>query len=126
MKKRLRRSALLLSLLTVVAAHFALPAAADSTADSIVTLKCPNDYTVNVWKRYGSGELLFRGTGLLGNLSLGKGTNDRIGAAQVYKFKHDNYEYQVLGGRRDRQGRGSLTAYKNGRSSFSQACTREE
>lgn len=35
MKTRLRRSALLLSLLTVVSAHFTLPTAADSTADSI-------------------------------------------------------------------------------------------
>ncbi|MBD2309579.1 hypothetical protein H6G17_29535 [Chroococcidiopsis sp. FACHB-1243] len=115
-----------LSAPSVVSAHFALPAAADSTADLIVTLKCPNDYTVNVWKRYGSGKLLFRGIGLLGNLSLGKGTNDSTGAAQVYKFKHGNYEYQVLGRRRDHQAQGSLTVYKNGRSIFSQACTREE
>ncbi|WP_317111640.1 hypothetical protein [Chroococcidiopsis sp. SAG 2025] len=36
MKTRIRRSVLLLSLLTFVSAHFALPTAADSTADSIV------------------------------------------------------------------------------------------
>ena len=70
MNTQLKRSALLLGLFTVVSAHFAFPAAADSTADLILTLKCPNDYIVNVWKRYGSGELLYRGTGLLGDLSL--------------------------------------------------------
>ncbi|MDV2997746.1 MAG: hypothetical protein N4J56_007451 [Chroococcidiopsis sp. SAG 2025] len=53
MKTLLKRSALLLGLFTIVSAHFALPAAADSTADLIMTLKYPNDYTVNVWKRYG-------------------------------------------------------------------------
>ena len=125
MKTLFRRSALLLGLFTLVSAHFALPAAADSTADLILMLKCPNDYTVNVWKRYGSGELLYRGTGLLGNLSLGKGTSNSTGAAQVYRFKSGDYEYQALGGRRDHQGKGSLTVFKNGRSILSQACTRE-
>lgn len=125
MKTLLKQSVLLLSLMTAASAYLPLPATADSTAGLVVTLKCPNDYTVNVWKRYGSGELLYRGTGLLGDLSLGKGTSNSTGAAQVYKFKHNDYEYQALVGRRDHQGQGSLTVFKNGRSILSQACTRE-
>jgi hypothetical protein len=112
----LKRLALLLASATAISAHLALPASADSTADLILSLKCPSEYTVNVWRRHGSGELLYRGSGPLGQLSLGKGDKDSTGTAQVYKFKHDDYEYQAIGGTKDHQGRGTLEVSKDSRS----------
>lgn len=123
MKTLLKRFVLLLGLMTCVSANFSLPASADSTADLLLSLKCQSEYTVNVWKRHNSGELLYRGTGLLGNLSLGKGTRENTGEAQVYKFKNNDYEYQALGGTKDHQEQGTLEVYKNGRSILSQTCT---
>ena len=102
---------------------FTLPASADSTADLVLSLKCQGGYNVNIWKRYNSGELLYRSTSPQGNLSLGKGTRDDTGAAQVYKFKNGNYKYQVLGGKGDHQGKGTLEVYKNDRSIMSRTCT---
>ncbi len=102
---------------------FTLPASADSTADLVLSLKCQGGYNVNVWKRYDSGELLYRSTSPQGNLSLGKGTRDDTGAAQVYQFKNGNYKYQVLGGKGDHQGKGTLEVYKNDRSIMSRTCT---
>ncbi|MBE9162651.1 hypothetical protein [Tychonema sp. LEGE 06208] len=108
MKTLLKRFALLLGLMTGVSTYLVLPASADSTADLVLSLKCQGGYNVNVWKRYNSGELLYRSTSPQGNLSLGKGTRDDTGAAQVYKFKNGNYKYQVLGGKGDRQGKGTV------------------
>ena len=123
MKTLLKRFVLLLGLITCVLAYFSLPALADSTADLVLSLKCQSEYTVNVWKRHNSGELLYRATGPLGNLSLGKGIKENTGAAEVYKFKNGDYEYQALGGTKDHQGQGTLEVYKNGRSILSQTCT---
>ncbi|MGV0029423.1 hypothetical protein [Phormidesmis priestleyi] len=125
MKTLLKQSALLFGLITCVSAPLSLPASADSTADIVLSLKCQNEYTVNIWKRHQSGELLYRGTGLLGQLSLGKGTSDNTGAAQVYHFKAEGYQYQVLGGKGDHRTQGSLEVFKNGRSILSQTCTKE-
>jgi hypothetical protein len=123
MKIVLKRFVLLLGLMTCVSASFVLSASADSTADLVLSLNCQGGYNVNVWKRHNSGELLYRSTGPQGNLSLGDGTRDNTGAAQVYKFKNGNYEYQVISGRGDHQGQGILEVYKNGRSIMSQTCT---
>ncbi len=123
MKRLLKRSVLLLGLMGCVSANFCLPASADSTADLVLSLKCQGEYTVNIWKRYNSGELLYRGTSPLGNLSLGKGTKENTGAAQVYKFKNGIYEYQAIGGKGDNLGKGSLEVFKNGRSIMTQTCT---
>jgi hypothetical protein len=123
MKTSLKRTGLLFGLMTCMSNPLALPAFADSTADLLLSLKCQNGYIVNVWKRHGSQELLYRGIGLLGNLNLGTGTNDNTGAARVFKFKNGNYVYQVLGGRSERHGRGTLEVFKNGRSMLSQTCT---
>lgn len=125
MKTLLKQSAVLLGLTTCVLANLSLPATADSTAGLLLTLKCQSDYMVNVWRRNASGELLYRGTGLLGNLSLGKGARENTGSAQVYKFRTGDYVYQVLAGRGDHQQRGMLEVFKNGRSILSQACTHE-
>ncbi len=125
MKTLLKRSTVLLGLMTCAVAQFPLSASADSTAGLILSLKCPSEYTVNIWKRYRSGELLYRGTGLLGNLSLGKGTEENTGAAQVYKFKRGNYTYQVLGGKGNRQEQGTLQVSEKDRSIVSQTCRRE-
>ena len=125
MKPLLKQSIRLLGLMTCVLAHLSLPASADSTAGLVFSLKCQGDYNVNIWKRYGSGELLYRATGPLGNLSLGKGIRENTGAAQVYKFKNGNYVYQAVGGRGDHRQQGALEVFKNGRSILSQACTQE-
>lgn len=120
MKIPLKKSVFLLSLMTFVLAH---PALADSTADLILSLKCPSEYTVNIWKRYGSEELLYRGFGPLGKLSLGKGSSNSTGVAQVYKFKNGDYEYSVLKGKRGSQGRGTVEVFKNSRSILALSCT---
>ncbi|NMF64272.1 hypothetical protein [Brasilonema octagenarum] len=125
MKLLSKQSTVLLGLTTCVLAHLPLPASADSTASLLLSLKCQSDYTVNVWRRYASGELLYRATGPLGNLRLGNGTRENTGAAEVYKFKNDNYVYQVLGGRGDHRQQGTLEVFKNGRSLLSQACAQE-
>jgi hypothetical protein len=122
MKTILKRLALLLASATAISAHLVLPALADSTADLILSLKCPSEYTVNVWQRYGSKELLYRGFGPLGQLNLGNGDKNSTGTAQVYKFKHDDYEYQAIGGTKDHQGRGTLEVFKDGRSVLSFPC----
>jgi hypothetical protein len=112
-------------LTTCVSVQIILPASADSTADLMLSLRCPNEYTVNIWQRQRSGELLYRGTGLLGHLSLGDGKRENTGSAQVYKFVNGEYRYQVLGGTREHQGQGTLEVFKNDRSVLSQVCTIE-
>ena len=124
MKSLLKQSTVWLGLTTCVLAH-SLPASADSTAGLLVSLNCQSEYTVNVWKRHGSGELLYRGTGPLGNLGLGRGTMENTGAAQVYKFRNGNYTYQVVAGQRDHRQSGALEVFKNGQSVLSQACTQK-
>ncbi|MBW4625969.1 MAG: hypothetical protein KME49_10810 [Brasilonema octagenarum HA4186-MV1] len=125
MKLLPKQSTVLLGLMTCVLAHLPSLASADSTADLLLSLNCQSDYTVNVWRRYASGELLYRATGPLGNLSLGKGTKENTGAAEVYKFRNGNYVYQVLGGRGDHRQQGTLAVFKNGRSFLNQACRPE-
>ncbi|MEH1851318.1 MAG: hypothetical protein V7L11_06450 [Nostoc sp.] len=89
----------------------------------IIQFKCTTAYNLNVWKRYDSGELLYSSTSPQGNLSLGNGSREDTGSAQVYKFKNGNYKYQVLGGKGDRQGKGTLEVFENDRSIMSQTCT---
>ncbi|QLE57963.1 hypothetical protein [Nostoc sp. TCL26-01] len=125
MKSLLKQFTLMLGLTTCVLGSLSLSASADSTAGLILNLTCQGDYTVNIWRRYSSGELLYRATGPLGNLSLGKGVMENTGAAKVYKFKHSNYTYQIVGGRGDHQQQGALEVFKNGRSILSQACSQE-
>jgi hypothetical protein len=122
MKMLLKRFALLLSSMTCVSAYLVLPASADSTADVILNLKCQGGYNVNVWKRYDSGELLYRSTSPQGNLSLGRGTRDDTGAVRAYEFRNGNYVYQALSDKGDHQG--LLSVYQNGHLLMQQACTR--
>lgn len=124
MKTRLKQT-ILLGLMTCVLAHLSLRASADSTAELILSLKCKGGYNVNIWKRHGSSEILYRSTSSQDNLSLGKGTRENTGAAQVYKFKNGNYKYQVLEAKGDRQGQETLDVFKNDRSILSQVCTRD-
>ncbi|MFL9454228.1 hypothetical protein AB0758_24440 [Tolypothrix bouteillei VB521301_2] len=86
-------------------------------------MKCQDGYNINIWRRHNSGELLYRSISPHGNLSLGKGTTDNTGAARVYSFKNGNYKYQVIGGRGDREGQGTLEVYKSGQSILSRTCT---
>jgi hypothetical protein len=124
MKTLLKQSTVLLGLITCVLTQPS-PASADSTADLVLILHCQGDYNVNVWKRYVSGELLYRGVGPLGSLSLGKGIMENTGSAQVYKFRNGNYVYQVVGGRADHRHRGTVEVFRNGRSILNQTCTQE-
>lgn len=89
-------------------------------------MKCGGGYNINIWRNYTSGELLYCSTSPNGDLSLGMGTRDDTGAAQVYQFKNGNYKYRVLGGKGDHQEQGTLEVYKNDRSIMSQACTLNE
>ena len=71
MKTLIKRCALFLALPICALANFTSPAAADSTAGLILSTKCKGGYNVNIWQKYGSGELLYRSTSRNGNLSLG-------------------------------------------------------
>jgi hypothetical protein len=73
MKTLLTRLTLLLALPICAVANFPLPAAADSTADLILSTECRGGYNVNIWRNYTIGELLYRSTSHNGNLSLGRG-----------------------------------------------------
>jgi hypothetical protein len=120
----LQRSTLLLALTTCISATFFLRAFADSTADLILSLKCQGGYNINVWKKYSSGELLYRSKSPHGNLSLGKGTSKATEGTRVYKFRSGNYEYWVWDGTLDSQQSGTLEVYENHRIRLHRACTK--
>ena len=124
MSTLLKRSTLLVALATCVWVNSSLGASADSTAGLILSMKCQGGYNINVWKRYSSGELLYRSTSSRGNLSLGKGTSRATEGVRVYKFRNSNYEYWVWDGTLDSQQSGILEVYQNGRIRMRQACTK--
>jgi hypothetical protein len=124
MKTLLKRFTLLLALTTCISANFSLRASADSTADLILSMKCQGGYNINVWKKYASGELLYRATSSNGNLSLGGGTSKATEGVRVYKFRNGNYEYWVWDGTLDSQQSGTLEVYENNRIQMRQACTK--
>jgi hypothetical protein len=124
MKTSLNRSTFLLALATCIAANFHLPAAADSTASLILSLRCRGGYDVNIWKTKTSGELLYRSTSRNGNLSLGRGTRQATEGVQVYKFRNGNYQYWVWDGTLDSKQSGTLEVYKNNYIQMQQACTK--
>jgi hypothetical protein len=122
--KSFYHSTFFLALATCVAANFSLPAAADSTAGLILSLKCQGGYNVNIWKRNTSGELLYRSTSPIGNLSLGRGTRQATEGTQVYRFRNGNYQYWVWDGTLDSKQAGTLEVYKNNRIQMQRACTK--
>jgi hypothetical protein len=124
MKTLLKSSTLLLALTTCVSANFSLPASADSTAALILNMKCQGGYTINLWKKYSSGELLYRATSSKGNLSLGGGTSQATEGVRVYRFRNRNYQYWVWDGTLDSQQSGTLEVYENNRIRMRQACTK--
>jgi hypothetical protein len=124
MKKFLNGSTFLLALATCIATNFYLPAAADSTASLILSLRCRGGYDVNIWKTKTSGELLYRSTSRNGNLSLGRGTRQATEGVQVYKFRNGNYQYWVWDGTLDSEQSGTLEVYKNNYIQMQQACTK--
>ena len=124
MSTLLKRSTLLVALATCVWVNSSLGASADSTAGLILSMKCQGGYNINVWKRYSSGELLYRSTSSRGNLSLGKGTSRATEGVRVYKFRNRNYEYWVWDGTLDSQQSGILEVYQNGRIRMRQVCTK--
>jgi hypothetical protein len=70
-KTLLKRAALFFALPICISGYFSLPAAADSTATLILSTQCQGGYTINIWRNYQSGELLYRAISPNGNLSLG-------------------------------------------------------
>jgi hypothetical protein len=124
MKALLKRSALLLVLPICALANFSLPAAADSTADLILSTKCRGGYNVNIWRNHTSGELLYRSTSRNGNLSLGRGTSQATEGVRVYRFRNGNYQYSVWDGTLDSSQSGTLEVYKDNRILMQQACTK--
>jgi hypothetical protein len=124
MKTLLTRLTLLLALPICALANFSLPAAADSTADLILSTKCTGGYNVNIWRNYTSGELLYRSTSRNGNLSLGRGTSQATEGVRVYRFRNGDYEYWVWDGTLDNPQSGTLEVYKNNRILMRQTCTK--
>ena len=122
MKTLLKRFILLAALTIGVSTSFPLGASADSTADLILSMKCKGGYNVNIWKKYSTGELLYRSTSSNGNLSLGKGTSKATEGVRVYKFRNGNYNYWVWDGTLDSQQSGTLEVYKDNRILMQQAC----
>lgn len=124
MKTLLKRFTLLLALTTCVSANLSLKASADSTADLILSMRCQGEYNVNIWKKYSSGELLYRSTSFYGNLALGKGTSKATEGVQVYKFQNGNYEYWLWDYTLDNKQSGTLEVYKDNNILMQQACTK--
>ncbi|MBW4596374.1 MAG: hypothetical protein KME46_26590 [Brasilonema angustatum HA4187-MV1] len=124
MKTLLKRSTLLLALTTCILGNFSLRASADSTADLILSMKCQGGYNIDIWKKYSSGELLYRSTSSHGDLSLGRGTSKATEGVRVYKFRNNNYQYWVWDGTLDSQQSGTLEVYKDNNILMQQACTK--
>jgi hypothetical protein len=122
MKTLLARLALLLTLPVCALTSLPSPAAADSTASLILNTQC-GDYHINIWRKYGSGELLYRSTSRYGNLSLGQGTSQLTEGVQVYRFQNGDYGYWVWDGTLSSQP-GSLDVYHNNYSLMQLSCTK--
>ena len=123
MKTLLQRSALLLMQISLLA-NFSLKASADSTADLILSTKCQGGYEINIWRKYNSGELLYRSTSDNGNLSLGSGTVKVTEGVRLYKFRNGDYEYWVWDGTLDNPQSGTLEVYKNRRILLQAFCSK--
>lgn len=123
MKTLLKRAVLFFALPICISGYFSLPAAADSTADLILSTRCQGGYNINIWLNYRSGELLYRATSPHGNLSLGRGTSQATEGVRVYKFGSGNYEYWVWDGTLDDPQAGTLEVYQNNYLLMRQACT---
>ncbi|MBW4503126.1 MAG: hypothetical protein KME57_27060 [Scytonema hyalinum WJT4-NPBG1] len=124
MKTLLKRAVLFFALPICISGYFSLPAAADSTADLILSTRCQGGYNINIWRNYRSGELLYRATSPHGDLSLGRGTSQATEGVRVYKFENGNYEYWVWDGTLDDPQAGTLEVYQNNYLLMRQACTR--
>ena len=124
MKTLITRCALFLALPICTLAGFPLPAAADSTAALILSTKCQGGYNVNIWQKYGSGELLYRSSSRNGNLSLGRGTRQATEGVRVYRFRNGDYQYWLWDGTLDSLQSGALEVYRNNRIVMRQDCTK--
>ena len=124
MKTLLKRFALFLALPICALTNLSLPAAADSTADLILSTQCRGGYNINIWRNYTSGELLYRSTSRNGDLSLGRGTSQATESVRVYRFRNGSYQYWVWDGTLDNPQSGTLEVYKDNRILMAQACTK--
>jgi len=124
MKTLLKRTVLFFALPICISVYFSLPAAADSTAELILSTQCQGGYTINIWRNYRSGELLYRAISPHGNLSLDGGTSQATEGVRVYRFGNANYEYWVWDGTLDDLQAGTLEVYQNNRLLMQQACTK--
>jgi hypothetical protein len=123
MKTLLAKLALLLTLPVCALTSLPLPAAADSTAGLILNTQC-GDYHINIWRKYGSGELLYRSTSRYGDLNLDRGTIQLTEGVKVYRFQNGDYAYWVWDGTLDSSQSGNLNVYQNNYSLMELNCTK--
>lgn len=124
MKTPLKRFVLPLVLPASILAIFSLSASADSTAGIVLSMNCQCGSTINIWQNSTSGELLYRATSPIGNLSLGRGTRQTTEGVRVYKFRNGNYQYWLWDGTLDNPNSGVLEVYENNRILTQQSCTK--
>lgn len=122
MKTLFKKLALLGAVANCISLSLALPAAADSTADMVLALRCRGGYNIQVWQNRSSDELLYRATSHHGNLNIDGGTAQNTEGVRLYKFQNGNYEYWVWDGTLDSQDAGTLEVYENSRILMQQAC----
>ena len=122
MKLLLKKLALLSLVAGLTPALFAGPAAADSTADLLLNLRCRGGYNPQVWRDRASGTLLYRTTSPHGNLNLKGGTVQNTEGVRVYKFRNGTYDYWVWDGTLDSQDAGTLEVYERNRILMQQPC----
>lgn len=122
MKLRWQRFALLNAVVSGVLGSLALPAAADSTADLVLALRCRGGYNVQVWQDRSSDAFLYRATSHHGNLNVDGGAAQDTEGVRVYRFQNGSYQYWVWDGTLDSQDAGTLEVYENNRILMQQSC----
>lgn len=107
-----------------VLATLSLPATvrSDSTSELIANYQC-GDLQIEVWKNKTSGELTYRSTSYMGNLSLTGGIQQNTEGVRIYKFPHENYNYWLWQGTLDNPKAGTLEIYENDRRYKQITCT---
>lgn len=104
----------LLSLALLSTLSLATIVRADSANELKANYKC-GDFQVEVWKNKTSGELTYRSTSYMGNLTLTGGTQQNTEGVRVYKFPQKNYDYWLWQGTLDNPKAGTLEIYQNNR-----------
>jgi hypothetical protein len=122
MKVWLRKSTILGIVASCIRAFLPSPAAADSTADLLLNLRCGGGYNPQVWRDRSSGRYLYRIQSATGNLNLNRGTVQSTEGVRVYKFRNGSYQYWVWDGTLDSKQAGTLEVYRTNRLVMRQPC----